>query len=243
MLWPERFTREEYEQTRTTIGSYWWNALYQCRPSPESGSIFERDWMGRRWSEPLRPTMHYRVQAVDSAWKEGVGADWSVITTWASDGVDFYLEGEWRARCEYPDLQQAALDQFAKHKPDEIIIEDAASGSAVIQSLRRQTPLPIRPFRPIGSKTIRAERVTPLFAAGKVLLPNEPWTADWIEEHMRFPAGRHDDRVDTTSMALSRLMVLAQAQVPSEVGNRWDVSDTNQLPDPYWDEDGMGENL
>jgi len=180
---------------------------------------------------------------MDSAWKEGVGADWSVITTWASDGVDFYLEDEWRARCEYPDLQQAALDQYSKHRPHEVIIEDAASGTAVIQSLRRQTPLPIRPFRPVGSKRIRAERITPLFAAGKVYLPNAPFLTDWIEEHLAFPAGRHDDRVDTTSMALARLMTLVEDDQPSEVGTRWDAAlDNNTRPDPFWDEDAMGDH-
>ena len=245
-LWPERFEtidRDWYEKTRKSMTSYWWNALYQCRPSPDQGSTFDRDWMTTRWTDATRPPMQYRVQAMDSAWKEGVGADWSVITTWASDSVDFYLEDEWRARCEYPDLQQAALDQYSKHRPHEVIIEDAASGTAVIQSLRRQTPLPIRPFRPVGSKRIRAERITPLFAAGKVYLPNAAFLTDWIEEHIRFPAGRHDDRVDTTSMALARLMALVEADQPSEVGTRWDAAlDNNTRPDPFWDEDEMGDH-
>ena len=246
VLWPERFEEAEpgwYERRRDSMPAYWWNALYQCRPSPEQGSTFDRNWMTTRWAEATRPTMQYRVQAMDSAWKEGVGADWSVITTWASDGVDFYLEDEWRARVEYPTLQQAALDQYEKHRPHELIIEDAASGTAVIQSLRRQTPLPIRPFRPVGSKRIRAERITPLFAAGKVYLPNAPFLTDWIEEHLAFPAGRHDDRVDTTSMALARLMTLVEDDQPSEVGTRWDAAlDNNTRPDPFWDEDAMGDH-
>ena len=42
--------------------------------------------------------------------------------------------------------------------------------------------------------------------AGKVKLPrNAPWLDEWIEEHLRFPVGDHDDLVDTTAYALARL--------------------------------------
>jgi hypothetical protein len=40
-----------------------------------------------------------------------------------------------------------------------------------------------------------------------VLFPAQrpTWLDAWIEEHVAFPAGRHDDQVDTTSLALERL--------------------------------------
>ena len=44
-LCPERFPLQELEQIRIRAGSYWWNALYQQRPSPAEGLLFRREWI------------------------------------------------------------------------------------------------------------------------------------------------------------------------------------------------------
>lgn len=75
-----------------------------------------------------------------------------------------------------------------------------------MQMLARETSLPIVGIPPKGDKIARVQAVTPLFETEKVLLPkNAPWLDAWIEEHLRFPAARHDDQVDCTSLALSWL--------------------------------------
>ena len=44
-LCPDRFPLVELEQIRIRAGSYWWNALYQQRPSPAEGLLFQRAWI------------------------------------------------------------------------------------------------------------------------------------------------------------------------------------------------------
>jgi hypothetical protein len=44
-LCPERFPLSELLKIRSRVGSYWWNALYQQRPSPAQGAIFQRAWI------------------------------------------------------------------------------------------------------------------------------------------------------------------------------------------------------
>jgi len=44
-LCPQRFPLVELEQIRIRAGSYWWNALYQQRPSPAEGLLFQRAWI------------------------------------------------------------------------------------------------------------------------------------------------------------------------------------------------------
>jgi len=39
---------EVLQRIRTRLGSYWWNALYQQRPSPAEGLLFLKDWIQRR---------------------------------------------------------------------------------------------------------------------------------------------------------------------------------------------------
>jgi predicted phage terminase large subunit-like protein len=135
-----------------------------------------------------------------------VAHDYSVIATWATDGTWYYLVDVWRRRVEFPELVRAVEAQAAEHSPSAIVIEDAGPAQSALQVLDRDTALPIIPVKATGSKISRAESVSPLFEAGKVLLPEQApsWLGDWIEEHVTFP-GRHDDQVDTTSLALDRL--------------------------------------
>ena len=46
-LCPERFPLAELEEIKIRAGSYWWNALYQQRPSPAEGLLFQRQWLRR----------------------------------------------------------------------------------------------------------------------------------------------------------------------------------------------------
>lgn len=41
-FWPQRYSRAYLEHTRRTIGSYWFSAMYQGRPTPDEGGIFDR---------------------------------------------------------------------------------------------------------------------------------------------------------------------------------------------------------
>jgi predicted phage terminase large subunit-like protein len=85
-------------------------------------------------------------------------------------------------------------------------VEDQASGIPLVQELRRSTSIPIIGVQVDASKYVRAESVTPEFESGRVYLPEgASWLDGWIEEHIRFPSGAHDDFVDTTSGALGQM--------------------------------------
>lgn len=213
-LWPEHWPVEKLEAIKAAMGGYAWSSQYQQRPSPSKGATFRREWMDKRYREtPLLPTI---IQTIDSAFQTGVSNDYSVIATWGTDGKNYYLLDVWCERVEFPDLISAIKAQAARHRPNSIVIENAASGQSAIQTLKRETNLPIVGLRFKGSKQSRADSVSPLFEAGKVYLPDDaPWLSDWIEEHVQFPRAPHDDRVDTTSMALLRLREPDISYMPS----------------------------
>ena len=54
-LCPERFPLTELNQIRIRAGLYWWNALYQQRPSPADGQLFQRQWIKYTGSRPTEP--------------------------------------------------------------------------------------------------------------------------------------------------------------------------------------------
>jgi predicted phage terminase large subunit-like protein len=204
-LWPDRYGIDALTEQRETMGSRAFTALYQQRPTPDTGATFQRQWMNGRYTR--LPEGMRTVQAVDSAFKTGVANDYSVIATWATDGRFYYLIDVWRDRVEFPDLVHAIKTAADTHDPQAILIEDTAAGQSAIQALQRDTNLPIVPAPAKGSKISRAEAVSPLFEAGKILLPQQSphWLTEWVEEHVAFPTGKHDDQVDTTSLALDRL--------------------------------------
>lgn len=219
-IWPEKFTSAYFEGRQRLIGNRAFAALYQQRPAAQEGAMFKRAWFKRWETLPIHQyddegrvrSDRWKVfQFIDTAFKAGVGSDYSVIATWATDGNNFYVLDIWRKQVEYPELKRAIIAQATAHRPRGIFIEDKASGQSIIQELRGQTPLPIIPFKVTGSKESRADAVTPFFEAGKVFLPKDAhWADDFIEEHVAFPNGAHDDTVDTTSMALKYLALRPQ---------------------------------
>jgi hypothetical protein len=70
----------------------------------------------------------------------------------------------------------------------------------------RTVGIPLKAISPAGSdKQSNARAVSPMFQAGRILLPsNARWADQYIESMTGFPKGTHDD-VDSTSQALNYL--------------------------------------
>lgn len=110
-------------------------------------------------------------------------------------------------RClSQPDLRREIIALSKKHNADATLIEDTELGRALEQDLRRGGELrPLR-IRPQFDKEARLLAQSVRFEARQVHVPQEaPWLADYIQELMAFPNGRHDDQVDSTSQALHYL--------------------------------------
>jgi hypothetical protein len=88
-----------------------------------------------------------------------------------------------------------------------VLIEDSASGQSLIQELRIDTNLPLRPVKVDGDKNVRAAAAAqPAIGAGRVLLPAGAVGSDeFLAEVCAFPAGVHDDFVDTLTQAIGYL--------------------------------------
>jgi predicted phage terminase large subunit-like protein len=152
----------------------------------------------------LQLRQYFVYQSWDTATKSGELNDYSVCTTWVHVGHDFYLINVFRRKLEYPDLREAVMALKDRYNPNQILIEDKASGTQLIQDLNGAGVYGILGVMPPPvDKIMRFRAQTPLFASGRVFLPTEaPWIADYIDEIVGFPATRHDDQVDATSQAL-----------------------------------------
>jgi predicted phage terminase large subunit-like protein len=72
-LCPERVPLEVLQRIRTRLGSFWWNALYQQRPSPAEGLLFRKGWI--QLPLPVAPGQPRRyaplVLSCDLSFKDG----------------------------------------------------------------------------------------------------------------------------------------------------------------------------
>ena len=206
ILHPARESRGTLERIKAEIGSLQFSAQYQQSPVPPEGNLIRRDWLKTYDTAPSRGPGIRIVQSWDIATTTDERNDWSVCTTWAIKQKDFYLLDVWRARVEFPALRRQIVNHALAHQAQIVLIEKAGPGLQLVQDLRNDpTPGFPRPMGivPEGDKWMRMEAQTPRFEAGHVLLPKEaPWLADFLDEMLAFPRGRHDDQVDSVSQFL-----------------------------------------
>ncbi len=111
-----------------------------------------------------------------------------------------------RGRWEFGELQRQVVGLADVWRPNSVLVEDAASGQSLVQSLQAETRLPVLPVKPLGDKVARASAVSPIVESGRVYLPESAaWLADFLDEASSFPAAPHDDQIDALSQALNYL--------------------------------------
>src|SRR5699024_2945132 len=121
-----------------------------------------------------------------------------------------FLLDMFRERVDFTNTIQAVQDMRARWpQTGAILIEDAANGPAVMNSLKQKIP-GIIPVTPEGGKVARANAVSPFFHAGNVHLPTAdllPNVQDLRSEMLNFPHGGHDDTVDAMTQAINQLLL------------------------------------
>ena len=153
--------------------------------------------------------------------KSGELNDYSVCTTWGVVGGKYYLLDVFRRRLDYPDLKRAVWEQARRYRNPKVLIEDKGSGTQLIQELKREGLLYIRPYLPPTNtdKIVRLFAQSHHFESGKVLLPSSAsWLDDYRRELTSFPGSKHDDQVDSTTQALHYMASNTSLEVWAKLG-------------------------
>ncbi len=222
-LWPEFWPYEELAVLRSELPHSKWMAQYMQDPTSEASAIIKREWW-RVWEDENPPQCEFVLMSWDTAFEKNNRADYSACTTWGvfyldDDGSDWevskaergkpqaniILLNAFRDRMEFPELKRVVVSQYKDWEPDGVIIEKKASGAPLIYELRSMG-IPVQEFTPTkgNDKISRLNAVSDIFASGRVWVPETRWAEEVIEEVASFPAGDHDDYVDSVSMAMMR---------------------------------------
>lgn len=211
-LWPEFWSKQDIAKLKATLPSKYWQAQYQQNPTADEGALIKREWW-QRWTRADPPRCEFTISAWDTAFEKNSKADYSAMTYWGvfkneedDDNYHLILLDARRERIEFPELKVWARKHWMEDEPDFMVVEKKATGAPLIYEMR-QMGIPIQEYTPVRGqdKVTRVNAISPLFETGRVWAPRTRWAEEVIEECAAFPNGKHDDFVDTVSLALLRM--------------------------------------
>lgn len=246
-----------------------WNALYQGHPSAQNGNLFRDNWW-KRYCRKIGGVsedgceygsridiadMEYTCLSVDATFKKTETSDRVAITLWGLSQKNAYLYKLINKRMGFTETVER-IRRLCEEYPgiDQLIIEDKANGSAIIDTLKYTDGIPpIVAVNPLGGKYSRAQAVSPFIAGGSVYIPVDFTESErreieddnhietgygrFLYQMSHFPFAKNDDMVDSMSQALSRLIKIVTGEDPAPE-KRW-TRFTKWYPDMWEDFEQM----
>lgn len=207
-----------------------WSALYQQRPTPETGDYFKAEWLKPYDKAPARETL-----TVYGASDYAVTADGGDYTVHGVVGIDpqdnVYLLDLWREQASSDRWVDAFCDLVIAWKPLGWAEEQGQIKAGVGPFLtkrqgERKAFVAREPFPTRGDKAVRAQSIRGRMAQSGLYVPiHAPWYAAFRAELLSFPAGKHDDQVDMLGL-IGQLLDKMTAGRPAK-------KDRTPKPDPY----------
>jgi predicted phage terminase large subunit-like protein len=206
VLFPERFPYEKLVPHMSNANV--WSALYQQRPAPSEGGVFEKDWfevvpMVPRGVRIRKSFRRWDLAATDP--KAGEDPDWSVGLLLGLGDDDFiYIMDMVRIR-ENPGnllktLRRTVVSDGFKVR-NRVEREPGSQGKIAVWQLAR-TVFKGYNFRGIpstGPKELRIDTVAGAAERGEFKVIRGKWNRDFFYEVTHYPFAAHDDICDALS--------------------------------------------
>lgn len=225
ILFPERMPQEFVDKAKQR-GSLVWNALYQQRPTAKGGGLIKSEWFGEYRELPV---MKWRAVYGDTAQKTKEANDFSVFEHWGL-GVDgyMYLIDMIRGKWEADELKRRAIAfwqscrQLRNGSLRHLAIEDKASGTGLIQSIRKDALCPVKAIQRDKDKYTRLMDTQGFIESGYIKLPSDkPFVNDFLVEMEAINPefNTHDDQLDPMMDAITEMKAKAGIlfHIPDEI--------------------------
>ena len=183
-LWPERFSLEEDAITRKGMGERGWAALYQQRPRPLEGVLWQQDWIDNpRWADPSTFDINLCrriVTGVDPSGTAG-GDECGIVTV----GIGFddepcpcgssaplphlYVLGDGSGHYTPEGWAQRTLREYQAWDADTVAAETNFGADMVKSNLKSaDIDLPVVEEHASKGKAVRAEPVANLYQQERI---------------------------------------------------------------------------
>jgi len=190
-------------------GEWLFSALYQQRPTPRTGGLFQREWFSKYLDQmPAGGDVRF-VRYWDKASSLDKDADFTAGVLMAVREDVFYVVDVIEKKVTPKgrrDLQRSCAENDPKGTVIWIEHEGGSSGAdAAEEEAKALAGFPVHWEHPTGPKWSRAESLASQCEAGNVVIMKAGWNRKFIEQLCQFPNGKHDDMVDAAAGACRKL--------------------------------------
>lgn len=227
-LHPERIPLEMLERIKMGTGgkpgtgSRVFTALFQQRPSLESGNYFKREnWVFVKPPKPVAEMSrqerlaYFRqlgVTRVIQTWDTALGGkkknDYAACATVACTPTKNYLVDLWMDKVAFSDVLEQVKMLYDKWTPNSVCVEGggSASGKATVNLLSRSTSIPFKETITCTDKEFRAGACEPTHEAKLCcLFEGNDFNAKFVDNCANFPNIKNDDDVDAWMLAIEEI--------------------------------------
>lgn len=206
MIWPEWFDEKHWSNFRRNPRT--WSALFQQRPSPDTGDYFKREWIRTVPASQVPPVGTLSVYGASDYAVTANGGDYTVhvIVGVDSDGRLWLLD-LWRQQSSSDIWVDAFCNLVRKWKPigwaEETGQIKSGVGPFLVKRMLETGSYVVREqFATRGDKAVRAQSIRGRMALSGIYVRDDmPGLSELISEMMSFPVGVHDDAVDALGLA------------------------------------------
>jgi len=222
VLWPSYYTEKLVYQEKASQDPRNWSALWQCRPSPEEGTFFDRKDL--KFFEELPKFLRIYGSSDYAVTKDG--GDFTELGIFGVDERDHIYAFDWWYGKENSLVWMQNLFRMQRKRNCSLWFEEKGqiekSMGPIIEKHMRETRLFFSQHKIAmkHDKTMRAQTIRARFGQGMVHFPmqSSPYHGKWVDhvigQMMNFPDGTNDDAVDVLSLLGLGLGQIHKAHIP-----------------------------
>lgn len=220
-LFPERYP-DSYYLAQKSMGHYAWQSLFMNDPKPRQGNMLRADLVKFIGRDQLPQGLTWvRGWDIASTEKERIkdDPDFSVGTKAAYHRgnraiyIDDLRRGQWSTLERDKNIVTAAREDG----PGVTVKIEAVAGYVdTYKRVKRELAgeIIVRQCNPSADKVARASVMEPCFEAGNVYVVCDghppAWFNEWKSEFLSFPSAKHDDQVDSLTIAVYDALTKAE---------------------------------
>jgi len=205
VLWPKKFPEKMLLEQKKLLGNYDYSALYDQRPTSIEGIVFNRGFFKIIDEQDIPSGLRW-VRFWDLAISEQTAGDFTASARGAMDPLTgrVYFDGTIHGKWPWPTVRRRIKAVALAERGLTLMtgIESGGTQGGMAQEMQMDKELAGIGVIPIPCPTSKMVRALPAIArgeAGLLYLVKGDWNEGWIDEHVEFDKGLHDDRVDVTS--------------------------------------------
>lgn len=208
-LWPARFTADYFETLQKNRSLYWWNALYQQRPTRHEALEWPDEYFSDDiWFDDWPSEKGLRVITLDPSQGKSQTSDYSAFILAAKvDGIT-YIDADLKRRPP-TQLVEEGVEHCRRFQPWGLGVEGNTWQDLLetmfaphLHALDHSYGVNLHMIHNHVNKLLRIKRLDPFLRHRRLRFRNTPGGRLLVQQLREFPMAAHDDGPDALEMAL-----------------------------------------